>query len=257
MSIAAATSILSATDPAPVEIMNEDAGGPILLVCEHAGQAIPACLEGLGIGRAVLDSHRGWDIGALAVARAVADRLTAPLIIQHYSRLVIDVNRPPESAHAVPSQVDGEVIPGNVGITPGQQALRAQDIFEPFDAAVSRMIAHLQPRGCFSIHSFTPSMGGTARPWHGGFLTRANPGTAQRMIDTIAARDPRLKLAINQPYTIDDETDWFIPRHAEPCGASHALIEIRNDMIGSANGVILWADHIAHAIRAALQEETV
>ena len=256
MQLAAHRSILCASDPAPVEIVNEASPAPILLVCEHAGQAIPQSLGGLGITRAVLDSHRGWDIGALAVARGVAARLDAPLVIQHYSRLVIDANRPPESREAVPAEVDGVVIPGNVGITAAAQRDRAEAIFDPFDAAISRLMRARRPRGCFSIHSFTPVMGGIARPWHAGFLTRRDPATAERMIAAIAARRPDLTLAMNEPYRIEDDTDWFIPRHAEPAGAAHALIEIRNDMIDTPAGADTWADLVAQAISAVMKEIT-
>ncbi|WP_300062906.1 N-formylglutamate amidohydrolase [uncultured Roseobacter sp.] len=254
MPLADVSSILHKSDPAPVKIVNAESRSPILLVCEHAGQAVPQSLKRLGLPQHVVDSHRGWDIGALAVANDVAARLGAPLVIQAYSRLVIDSNRPPDSASAVPPDVDGVTIPGNLGITPTEQRQRAREIFDPLDAAITELMAELKPRGCFSIHSFTPVMGGEARPWHAGFLSRHDLDTAQALMESVAAQRPDLTLAINQPYQIDDETDWFIPRHAEPSGAAHTLIEIRNDLIAPPGGAAEWAKLIAVAISEVLPE---
>ncbi|SHH93862.1 N-formylglutamate amidohydrolase [Marivita hallyeonensis] len=254
MTLADDSTILHPSDPAPVSIVNGQSRVPLLLLCEHAGQSIPARLNRLGVSQQVIDSHRGWDIGALAVAREVAARLGAPLVIQNYSRLVIDANRPPDSVHAVPSEVDGVPIPGNTGISRSHQRQRAKEIFAPLDAALADFMRDLQPRGCFSIHSFTPILGGVPRPWHAGFLSRRDTRTAQRLMQAIAARQPHLTMAVNEPYRIEDDTDWFIPRHAEPSGAAHALIEIRNDLISTPDGIPLWADLVAQAITTVMQE---
>lgn len=255
MTLVDTSPILSQSDPAPVSIVNGQSDVPILLLCEHAGQAIPSCLNDLGVTPEVLDSHRGWDIGALAVAHEVAERLGAPLVIQHYSRLVIDTNRPPDSAHAVPDEVDGITIPGNVGITQAQQHQRAEAIFAPLDAVLTDFMRDLKPRGCFSIHSFTPVFGGEPRRWHAGFLSRRDTRTADTLLKTIAAREPDLIMAVNEPYQIDDETDWFIPRHAEPSGAAHTLIEIRNDLISTPQGIKQWGAWVAEAIETVMQEK--
>jgi len=248
------SSILHKSDPPPVTIMNEESPAPVLLLCEHAGQAIPSSMNRLGVTQDVIDSHRGWDIGALAVAREVAERLEAPLVIQNYSRLVFDSNRPPDSAHAVPAEVDGVAIPGNIGITRVQQRQRAMEIFAPLDAVITQLMDTLRPKGCFSIHSFNPVLGGQARPWHAGFLSRRDLSTAHALMSSVAAQHPGLTMAVNEPYQIDDETDWFIPRHAEPRGAAHSLIEIRNDLIADPDDTSLWAGLIANAISTVMKE---
>jgi predicted N-formylglutamate amidohydrolase len=73
-------------------------------------------------------------------------------------------------------------------------------------------------------------------------------------MEAITAQQPGLTMAVNEPYQIDDETDWFIPRHAEPSGAAHTLIEIRNDLIAHAEGAAEWARLIAHAISTVMKE---
>lgn len=66
----------------------------LVLSCEHATDALPPDLS----GKLVIDperarSHRGWDPGALEVARALAGLTGAPLVAGVVNRLVVDLNR--------------------------------------------------------------------------------------------------------------------------------------------------------------------
>ena len=51
----------------------------------------------LGLHEDELGRHIAWDIGIAGVARRLAAALDATAILQSYSRLAIDVNRPPAS----------------------------------------------------------------------------------------------------------------------------------------------------------------
>jgi predicted N-formylglutamate amidohydrolase len=64
---------------------------------------------------------------------------------------------------------------------------------------------------------------------------------------------PDLILAINEPYQIEDEGDWFIPNHAEPRGVRHCLIEVCNDQLESDTAVAHWADLLARSISEMLE----
>src|ERR1700759_20214 len=83
------------------------------LVCDHASNRIPRGLRSLGITPAQLEMHIAWDIGALNVAKRLAMRLSAPLFATNYSRLVIDCNRYPTAADAMPAVSDRQRIIGN------------------------------------------------------------------------------------------------------------------------------------------------
>ena len=61
-----------------------------------------------------------------------------------------------------------------------------------------------------------------------------------------------MNLAINKPYTVDDENDWFIPSHAEARGLMHCLIEVRNDQISDELGINLWSDLLGTALSECL-----
>ena len=243
----ARTTLLGKADPAPTDVINDDCASDIVLLCEHAGRAIPQSLGTLGISVDMLNSHRGWDIGAEEVARALSERLQAPLVVQRYSRLVVDCNRPPGGDGSIPSSIDNVEIPGNLSLSQSQKAERFDEILEPMNRALTSLFQSRR-RATFSIHSFTPELDGEIRPWHAGFLTRKSITTCNSLMHSINHRHPDLMLALNKPYDICDETDWFIPRFAEPLELPHALIEIRNDQIDHPQGVAFWADTLAEAI---------
>ena len=255
MRTAALAPLLVPADPEPVEVINPDSDSPILLVSEHAGQAIPAALENLGISQAILNSHRGWDIGAENVARRLADRLGAPLILQRYSRLVIDSNRPPRGEGSIVETSDGTPIAGNIGISAGERESRIDAVFKPYDRAIEEQFARHPRRAAFSVHSFTPRFEGQARPWHLGLLTRTKPGVAARLMEALQASAPDAVLALNKPYQIDDASDWFIPVHAEACDIPHSLIEIRNDLIDADVGAEKWAGLLGAAISKLMEDQ--
>lgn len=241
--------LLGDSDPRPVEVVNGESHSPVLLLCEHAGYAIPKKLGSLGVSPEVIKSHRGWDIGAENVAREIAKLLGAPLVVQRYSRLVIDANRPPDGPLAMPFESDEERIPANMNMTAASREARVEEIFDPMNAAITALFDAVPRRACFSIHSFTPVLGGQRRQWHAGFLNRQDLATAQALLETVQKRRPDLTLAVNEPYQILDDTDWFIPEFAEPRELPHALIEIRNDELAEAEGVKAWAALISEAIQ--------
>ncbi|WP_299984817.1 N-formylglutamate amidohydrolase [uncultured Ruegeria sp.] len=249
----ASENLLTPEDPAPVEWINRDSPAQVVFLCEHAGQAIPQKLGNLGVSKEVQTSHRGWDIGAEAVARQLADRLRAPLILQRYSRLVIDCNRPLHAPDSIPPHSFGEQIPANLNLTIPDRVARQREIVEPLNAAIENMLDRIPRMLAVSIHSFTPHVANESRPWHAGFLTRADQATGQAIIDHISASRQDLQLALNQPYQIDSDSDWFIPHFVEPRGLAHSLVEIRNDLIRDEKGAADWAQLLADAFTRILE----
>src|SRR5262245_12393517 len=81
--------------PEPVETLHIDGRSPIVLLCEHASSYIPPEYDGLGLGAADLERHIAWDIGAAEVTRHLSAMLDAAAFLGTYSRLMIDLNRPP------------------------------------------------------------------------------------------------------------------------------------------------------------------
>ncbi|OED37274.1 hypothetical protein AB833_24280 [Chromatiales bacterium (ex Bugula neritina AB1)] len=247
--------LLSDEDPRAVEIYNPievckatDAV-PGLLLCEHAGQEIPLSLKSLGLSSDSLDTHIAYDIGAENTAKNIARALSVMLIIQRYSRLVIDCNRPPEAADSIPEISHGTSIPGNRQLSDIEKQQRVEEIFNPLDHTINEHFANNSVRWAFSIHSFTPELNGKQRPWDLGLLFRNDTSTAISMAEYASVNYPLINIGLNQPYEIEDQSDWFIPQHAEKHRIANCLIEIRNDHIRTVSGQQKWAAIVADLIR--------
>lgn len=245
--------LLQAGDPAPARILNPNGASPILLACEHAGQGIPAALGDLGLSQEDRDKHIGWDIGARAVTEHLSEILDATAIFQHYSRLVIDCNRPPQAVDSVPEISDRIPIPANINATNKQQ--RVEEIFQPYQAELSNLLDSGRYSMVISVHSFTPVMQGVPRPWDIGFLFRKDTQTSHALAAFLDEAYPWMTIGMNEPYKVTGLSDWFVPEHGEARNLPHSLVEIRNDHITSTQGQAKWAEILAASLRAVMAKE--
>ena len=240
--------LLGPGDPAPVEVLHAGGASPWLLIADHAGQAVPASLSMLGLPRRELDRHIGWDIGIAGVTARLAERLDACAILQAYSRLVIDCNRPLDAPGSIVERSDGTDVPGNAGIDTGARQRRIDGIFRPYHARIEAELeeraAASRPTLLVAMHSFTPEMGGQRRPWHAGVLYQRDARLAHALLELLRAEGD-LVVGDNQPYSVSDATDYAIPVHAERRGLPHVELEIRQDLIADARGQQAWAERLA------------
>ena len=225
-----------------------------VIVVDHAGRRIPRRLANLGVPEAELDRHIAWDIGALAVARGVAERLGALLVAQNYSRLVIDCNRDPRVASSIVELSEHTRIPGNLGLTAGDIERRRRDIFEPYHGRIRTLLDARQAAGQPTIlvaqHSMTDEYKGVRRPMHAAVLYNRDRRFAALVLEQLRA-EPQLLIGDNEPYFVSDETDYSIPRHGEARGLPHVEIEIRQDLLRQESGQREWAERIARVLREA------
>jgi predicted N-formylglutamate amidohydrolase len=70
-------------------------------------------------------------------------------------------------------------------------------------------------------------------------------------------QEPGLVVGDNEPYSGRDEHGYSMAAHAEASGLPHALIEMRQDLISSPEGVALWADNLTAVLRDVLADERV
>lgn len=247
----AAPALLTAADPAPVRILNHDSPSALLLVCDHAGKAVPTALRGLGIPPAELDRHIGWDIGAAAVTEGLVRRLNARAVLSVYSRLVVDCNRWPDSPTLMPGISDGTPVPANQDLSETSRTLRMEALYQPYHDAIARERSHIRARGqmpvLVSIHSFTPQMNGFQRPWHVGVLWNRDGRMALPMLAALRAEGD-LTVGDNEPYSARTGTDFTIIHHGEEVGVPVLMLEIRQDLIADKAGAEGWADRLARLL---------
>ncbi len=235
--------------PPAVTVVNEAGASPIVLLCEHASNHIPARYARLGLTEADLERHIAYDIGAAEVARTLSRRLDAVLALSGYSRLLIDCNRPLAASSSIPERSEDTVVPGNIGISANERAERDALFFRPFRERVAELLdARLRagrPTVLIGMHSFTPVYQGVSRIWHAGMLYARARRLGRAMIEGLRAADPSLVVGDNEPYTISDEGDYTVPYQGDGRGIPTALIEVRQDLIADGAGQEAWAGRLA------------
>ena len=239
--------LLGPDDPRPAGAHNPGAGAPVLLVCDHAGRATPQALGRLGLPASAYDLHIAWDIGALDLARRLADAMGASLIHQAYSRLVIDCNRAPGHPGSIVAVSDGVRVPGNEGLSAAAAARRVREVHAPYHDAIAaeldRRAAAGLPTLLVCVHSFTPVMAGFARPWHVGLLHGPLSPASEALLALLRAEGD-LVVGDNEPYAMVG-TDYTAPRHAWDRGADVIEIEVRQDLIADGAGAAEMARRLA------------
>ncbi len=247
--------LLGPDDPPPYSAYNEAGRAPLLLLCDHAGQAVPRALGDLGISASERARHIGWDIGALDVARELSRRLDAPLFASTYSRLVIDCNRWPGGEGSIPEVSDLTPIPANHNLSATDAAARAEACFWPYhravDAQIAAMLARGDPPALLVVHSFTPRMNNRDRPWELGVLWDQDPRLPVPLIETLR-RHAHLTVGDNEPYSARASYEYTLRSHAVPNNLPHCSIEIRQDLIDTPAKALEWAALLAPSIAEAV-----
>lgn len=174
----------------------------LVLACEHASRRVPLRYRKLFRNRkSVLDSHRGWDPGALELARHLAQQFDAPLFRGVVTRLLVDLNRSLQSPTLF-----------------SEQALRLEEkerlallarYWEPYRHAVRHCIEETLERRRsvlqFSVHSFAPRLRGVVRRTDVGLLYDPRRPAEERFCRafrrTLQQELPDLRIDLNEPYS--------------------------------------------------------
>jgi predicted N-formylglutamate amidohydrolase len=248
-----------------VETVNGDAATPLLLICDHAGNKVPAqfidATGPLGLTPAQMAQHVAWDIGAAAVTRMLADRLCAAAVLSVYSRLLLDPNRSLGDPDSIPAVSDGIAIPANVNLTACDRTARARTLFWPYHQAVDEQLARLMRGGrvplLLSMHSFTPQLASTGqpRPWHVGVMCSRDTRLSDALVSALRARGD-LVVGVNEPYS-GITHGYCLKLHGLSQGIPHAQIEVRQDLIESDTGQQQWADLLAEVLRPILADDAL
>ena len=193
-------------------------GGAFLLVtCEHGGNRVPKEYRRLFAGwESVLASHRGYDPGALALARDLARAFDAPLVASTVTRLLVELNRSP--GHR---QLHSEI---TRDLAPSQKARIAARYYEPYRREVEQRVAQATADRRrvihISAHSFVPVLNGRTRNADIGLLydprRLAERALCARWKQCLGARASRLRVRRNYPYRgyADGLTTYLRRRYA-------------------------------------------
>jgi predicted N-formylglutamate amidohydrolase len=239
------------------EILPGDPARGLVLLADHATNRLPAEYGSLGLPPEAFERHIAYDIGVEALTRSLSARLGAPAVMSCFSRLLIDPNRGEDDPTLIMRISDGAIIPANHPLSEDEQRQRIERFHRPYHHAVSEVIAETERATgraalVLSLHSYTPHWKGVARPWHAAVLWDSDPRAAMRLISALRDIDGVI-VGDNEPYDGALRGDTM-HRHCTMKGRPHALLEVRQDEIGAADGVALWADRLA-PVFAALNNE--
>lgn len=233
---------------ATVSVTNAEAAGGVLLLCEHASAHVPERYGDLGLLPEWRDSHAAWDPGALALAERLAGALEAPLVAGRVSRLVYDINRPPEAPDAMPVRSEVVEIPGNAGLSVAEREERIATVYRPFREAVEALLSD-RARAVVTVHSFTPVYFGAPRATEIGILHDSDA----RLADIMLAHAPLgRQVDRNRPYGPEDGVTHSLKLHGIARGLPNVMLEVRNDLLTTPKEIDSIAEELLAMLRPAL-----
>ncbi len=173
----------------------------VVLSCEHGGNKIPReYLHLFADAAEVLNSHRGWDPGALELFNAMKKGGVDYAQYDETTRLLIDLNR---SLHrrTLFSEFSGS-------LSREEKTRVIEQYYLPFRERFMKEVEALLVKSDFvfhvSVHSFTPVLKGTTRNADVGLLFNPTFGRERKLAylwrDLIRAFMPGFRVRMNYPY---------------------------------------------------------
>ena len=221
----------------------------LLFTCEHGGKRVPPRYRALFSGQqGLLNTHRGYDIGALDAARFLQRRFRAPLVSATVTRLIVDLNR--SIGHARLFSEFTRPLPEE------ERARILAHHYHPYrhevEQRISRRIAGGGSVLHVSVHSFTPVLDGEVRRADLGLLY--DPARSR---EVALAREWQARLVVARPdlvvrrnYPYRGVADGFIPalRRRFP-GSRYVGIEIEINQRAPRGDSAAWQRLLAAVAR--------
>jgi predicted N-formylglutamate amidohydrolase len=183
---------------------------------------------------AVLATHRGYDLGALELARAFGRRLGVEPFAATTTRLVVDLNRSPGNPSVFSEYTRG--------LPEAQRAAALAAHYWPYRQAVEAAVAAAVRAGDgvlhVSAHSFTPKLRGEVRNCDVGFLydpaRRGEVRFVEAWYAALEAASPSLVLRRNYPYRgVSDALVTHLRRRYGGRGYVGMELEVNQKHVGS------------------------
>lgn len=238
------------------EIINPDSRVPVMLICDHASSRIPARYGTLGLPAGVLEQHVGVDVGIAEVTRELAVRLGVAAVLSPCSRLLVDCNRWVDDPRNVLEESDGIRIPGNIGLSAAERAVRQDAWYWPYHRAAWAVCAGLRARTMrpilLSLHSCTRQLvGEDPRLYDGGTIWHEDSTLSSALIAGLAREG--LTVSDNEPYSGIGGT-FSIDYHSWDLDMPACGLEIVNDALTSAQGRERWVAALMRALNTIIAD---
>lgn len=183
----------------------------VVITCEHGGNRVPRRYQRLFAGKKkLLESHRGYDPGALTLARRFARAGRWPLHFSTVTRLLVDLNRSfrhPKNFSEITNPLDWNA-----------KSEILDEYYDPYRFAVEKRLRELilyEDRRVLhlSVHSFTPKLDGEVRRADIGLLYDPQRRGEVEFCDAWRAqlRKQRPDLIVRRNYPYLGTADGFTP----------------------------------------------
>ncbi|PYB73394.1 N-formylglutamate amidohydrolase [Rhizobium wuzhouense] len=230
------------------EILDGRHDSGLVLLADHATNIVPEQYGRLGLPESAFGRHIAYDIGIEALTRRLSAQLGVPAVMSRFSRLLIDPNRGEDDPTIIMRISDGAIIPRNHPISAEEWQYRIETYHRPYHQAVANVIAQVAEASgkaplVLSLHSYTPAWKGVPRPWHAAVLWDTDDRAVRPLIAALEGEGDLL-IGDNEPYDGALKGDTMY-RHCMTAGIAHALLEVRQDLIGHDEGVEAWANRLA------------
>ena len=224
----------------------------LLLTCEHAGNSVPTRWRALFEGAdAVLESHRGWDAGALDLSRRLAERLNVRLVAHHVTRLLVDANRSSGHPRLFSEYTRGLGRAERERIMERHHDAHWREVRAAVDAGIraSGTVIHV------GVHSFVPILDDRTRDVDVGLLydprRHRERELARNWLRAVRMRLPGLRVRANQPYRGVSDGLTTALRRSYPDRVYLGLeVEVSQALLSGPDAVAHIADVLSGALGA-------
>lgn len=229
-----------------------------VITCEHSSQTIPTPFQALFKSENdILNSHRGFDAGALDFATQLSAKLEVHLFSGKYSRLLIDLNR---------SQKNPSLFSDfTKHLSKEQKADIIKNYYLPYRTDVEKHISDFIQTGRriihLSIHSFTPVSKGESRNLDLGLLYDPSRGSEKEFAESIRSSISKecktLRIRKNQPYRgTNDGFTTYLRKKIGPKMYMGLEIEWNQSLLEKSPGFFEFLDPFYEAIQRIGQGST-
>jgi predicted N-formylglutamate amidohydrolase len=230
----------------------------LLLTCEHGGNRAPReYVKLFRSAQTALDSHRGYDPGALELGKLLAKRLQAPFVYSTTTRLLVELNRSLHHRHLFSEFTRL--------LSPDQKRSILARHYHPYRRQVNDAIAAAIDHGDavlhVSVHSFTPELNGQTRHADIGLLYDPSRPREKRLTrawrDALRDLEPELRVRRNYPYLgkADGLTTYLRRRWSDD---QYAGIELEVNQLWPEKPAAQWRRlkvRLAESLRKTIAEE--
>lgn len=202
-----------------------------IITCEHANNNFHHFEKLLSENdKRFVNTHWGYDIGALDIAVNIAKTSNLLLIHPNYSRLILDPNRPLTSTTLIREYVEENIkLDINNKINQNREE-RLSLFYYPYYDILYEVLSKLKPKYFISVHTFTKNYeNNKAREFEVGLLFN-NKNSVVKLLEEKLEK-ANIIYRLNEPYTAAVAFGYYSVETFDcPNITEGVLLEIRNDL---------------------------